>query len=510
VSRTQRWLAVGIAVVLLLVVVSKIASRKLVAIFRERAVAAMSASLAANVDLRWMDVTMFPTLRVAGQGFDARYHGRTDVAPMIQVEQFQVTGGVLRWLWRPAHLERATLAGVEINIPPPEPETQSAEQKWGRGRLNLLAPLVIDEIVAQSAHLAILPRDPRRLPFEMDIHRLQMRSVGLGRPVAYRAQLTNPRPKGEIDSEGTFGPWRADAPGETKVSGKYTFRDVNLGTLKGLQGTLSSAGEYSGVLDQIHVTGATHTPDFGLQLSAHTLPLETRFDAVVDGTSGDVILKSVDAQIRNSSVQVTGAVVGVPGTKGRAVEVNLAARSARVEDLLWLMTKGRKPFATGITDIHAKMLLSPGEEDVLDRLRLDGDFGIAGMRFTVPAVREKIKSLSRRGQGRPQNPEAGSSVSNLSGHFTLANAVANFSSLNFSVEGAAVRLHGTYDLRTEALNLEGTLKLEAKLSHTTTGIKSLLLKLVDPLFSKHGRGAVLPIKITGTRDNPQFGLDFGH
>jgi len=50
--------------------------------------------------------------------------------------------------------------------------------------------------------------------------------------------------------------------------------------------------------------------------------------------------------------------------------------------------------------------------------------------------------------------------------------------------------------------------MDAKLSQVTSGIKSLLLKPVDPFFRKNGK-TELPIKITGTRDHPAFGLNFG-
>jgi hypothetical protein len=43
-----------------------------------------------------------------------------------------------------------------------------------------------------------------------------------------------------------------------------------------------------------------------------------------------------------------------------------------------------------------------------------------------------------------------------------------------------------------------------------TGWKSILLRPVDPFFSKHGAGTEVPIKITGTRSEPKFGLDFKH
>jgi hypothetical protein len=59
------------------------------------------------------------------------------------------------------------------------------------------------------------------------------------------------------------------------------------------------------------------------------------------------------------------------------------------------------------------------------------------------------------------------------------------------------------------MEFHGTAKLEAKLSETTTGFKSFLLKAVDPFFKKKDAGAVIPIKITGTREKPSFGLDLG-
>jgi hypothetical protein len=47
------------------------------------------------------------------------------------------------------------------------------------------------------------------------------------------------------------------------------------------------------------------------------------------------------------------------------------------------------------------------------------------------------------------------------------------------------------------------------LSQTTHGIKSILLKPLDPLFHRDGAGMVLPIKITGPRAQPKFGLEVG-
>jgi hypothetical protein len=48
--------------------------------------------------------------------------------------------------------------------------------------------------------------------------------------------------------------------------------------------------------------------------------------------------------------------------------------------------------------------------------------------------------------------------------------------------------------------------MDAKLSQTTTGFKSVFMRLVDPFFRKNGK-TVLPIKISGNLNQPSFGLD---
>lgn len=38
----------------------------------------------------------------------------------------------------------------------------------------------------------------------------------------------------------------------------------------------------------------------------------------------------------------------------------------------------------------------------------------------------------------------------------------------------------------------------------------MLLKPLDPFFSKDGAGAVIPVKVSGTKSEQKFGLDLGH
>jgi VCBS repeat-containing protein len=92
----------------------------------------------------------------------------------------------------------------------------------------------------------------------------------------------------------------------------------------------------------------------------------------------------------------------------------------------------------------------------------------------------------------------------------MKDGVIHFSKLTFSVPGADVELAGTYEIGGRKIDMQGKLKMQAKLSQTVTGAKSFFLKAVDPFFSKDGAGTVLPITITGTEDKPVMGVTVFH
>ena len=75
-------------------------------------------------------------------------------------------------------------------------------------------------------------------------------------------------------------------------------------------------------------------------------------------------------------------------------------------------------------------------------------------------------------------------------------------------------MNGIYTLDGEQFDFQGVARMDAKVSEMVTGWKSVMLKLADPLFMKNGAGTEVPIKVTGTRSEPHFGVDmdklFGH
>ena len=98
-------------------------------------------------------------------------------------------------------------------------------------------------------------------------------------------------------------------------------------------------------------------------------------------------------------------------------------------------------------------------------------------------------------------------LTDLNGRVVLAEGIAQFSDLRFSVPGAKARVHGTYDILNHKIDLHGRMRVDSNISKTETGFKSLLLKVLDPIFKKKKKGEVVPVYIRGTYEKPQFGLD---
>jgi hypothetical protein len=340
-----------------------------------------------------------------------------------------------------------------------------------------------------------------------------MSSIGPNEPLHFDANLTNPKPVGNILSSGSFGPWRADSPRDTPVSGTYSFNKADLGTIKGIGGILSSTGQYAGSLDNIVVDGTTDTPDFRIAISGRPVPLHTDFHAIVDGTSGDTFLQPVKAKILNSWLVANGSVVRVQDPKGHRVELDVVIAYGRIEDLLKLAIRTDPPVMTGAVQLKTKFDLPPGDPDVANRLKLAGRFRVSQAHFANEKIQSKVDALSMRSQGKPKlalDNIPDNVRSDLSGVFDLENGVIQFSRLQFEIPGTQVNLTGQYSLDGNQFDFHGKARMDAKLSHMMTGWKSILLKPADPFFSKNGAGTELPVKVTGTKSEPHFGADFGH
>ncbi|MGH9497913.1 MAG: AsmA-like C-terminal region-containing protein [Terriglobales bacterium] len=483
-------------------------------ILRARVIDTLSTRFKSQVELDAFHVSLLDGLQVSGEGL--RIFGQTDpnnhepgVQPIIGVAEFRFRTGILSLFRSPMHVDTVYVKGLQLNLPPREQRGEMRRMSPRGGKIRI----VVDHLECDQAQLIINTLKPGKLPLQFDIEHLKMASIGPGAPMAFAANLTNPKPVGNIISSGSFGPWNADSPRDTPVSGTYSFDHADLGTIKGIGGILSSKGRYAGVLDRIVVDGATDTPDFRIAISGRSVPLHTDFHAIVDGTSGDTYLQPVRARILDSWLTANGSVVRTREPRGHYVALDVVIKSGRIEDLLKLAIRTDPPIMTGAIGLKTHFDLPPGNLDLANRLKLAGDFQVSGAHFDNVKVQEKVDALSMRSQGKPKlarDNVPDNVQSDLKGTFRLDDSVISFSQLEFEVPGADVNLTGQYSLDGNQFDFHGRVRMEAKLSQMVTGWKSILLKPVDPFFSKHGAGTELPVKVTGTKSEPHFGTDFRH
>jgi hypothetical protein len=470
---------------------------------RSHVVTGLQEHFKADVQLSALHISLYPALRVVGEGLVLSRKQDLDAPPLISVRKF-VLDGALREIFRPVpHFQSLKLEGLEMHIPAHRGDS-SAVHTVSPAKLDF----IVDEIVSSDAEIDILRAKVDKPTLVFAIHKLKIKSFEPNHPAAFHATLQNPRPIGEIEVDGELGPWDAQEPSLTPLSGKYEYSHADLGTFPGISGYLSSKGEFAGVLDYISVQGKTEIPDFTVAAGGHPMALNTEFDAIVDGTNGNTYLKSVNAHFLHTSLLISGEIAKYSGEADRKISLKVSSQSARVEDLLKLAVKSPNPMLTGDARLNTKVDLRLHQgQNIFDRLTLAGRFGIMEAKFTSSDTQDKINSLSQKALGQPGVSAAADAASDFKGSFTLKDGTMDFSDLQFAVAGAAVKLDGSYDLRGESVDFHGTLRMNAKLSQTTTGAKSILLKFVDPFFAKDGAGALLPIKIQGSRANPSFGVE---
>lgn len=489
---------------------------------RVRIIQALEDRFDADVELKSVTITLYPHPKAVGEELVIRHKGWVDEHPLIRIRRFMAETDYDTLIAKRNHVDVVRLEGLEIHIPrrgrSVSIETQEgphAVETGQAGQDQTRLKFLIEKITADGTFLEIEPRVEGKQPLQFDIQKLLLKSVGPGRAMTFNAQLVNAKPPGLIDSAGNFGPWQRDDPRSTAVAGHYQFGHADLGVFKGISGILSSTGDYQGVLQHIEVTGTTDTPQFALKRGGEPVHLMTNFHSIVNGTDGDTILDPVDARFLRSEFICRGGIVHLPGQAGKTVSLDAVAKQARMEDILRLIMGGGEPVLRGAVNFKSKILIPPGHQDVADKLDLDGTFAVSSARFTSEKVEERLRTLSDRARGISKKEEEEQRqpetvASNFEGRFKMDNGSIAFSSLSFSVPGAAIRLTGNYDLGSGKLDMKGRFRMDATLSETQSGIKHWALKPFDRFFEKNGAGLEVPITVQGTRSHPEIGTEIFH
>jgi hypothetical protein len=219
--------------------------------------------------------------------------------------------------------------------------------------------------------------------------------------------------------------------------------------------------------------------------------------------------------VLRSGDQPGGALGGLPGDSGphipgHDIELTVSSNQARVEDILRLGAKSSPPLMRGALTLNTKLSIPPGQVSVSKKMKVHGTFAIRGATFSNAHWQETVDKLSMRTQGHPKQANAADAqvvTSQMSGSFALANQVLHVPDLNYKMPGAQVHLAGDYSLNGETFEFGGTARTDATASQMLTGWKSVVVKPFDGLLKKNGAGLEVPIKVSGTKSDPKFGVD---
>lgn len=425
---------------------------------------------------------------------------------LITIRRLTIQGSYARILTFQKHLSLVRVEGMHLTILPKGPgggpgvTMPITHTKSPRG-------MDIGTVIADGTVLDFLPSDAGGKPFHLIVNKLALDGVGRNEPLSYRATMINPEPPGEVQSTGRFGPWNPGDPGRTAITGSYTLRNANLAFFKAISGTLSSNGKFSGMLDHIELAGTTDTPNFKVSRSSHTRQVTTEFHAAVDATDGNTFLENVIGHFDRTTLAGTGRIAG---EDGKITSLEIFATGGRIEDLLNLFVSANHPPMTGSVSFRTHVEFPPDSQSFIRKLKLVGDFGIGGGKFVNANTQGEIGHLSESAEKAekeepPENPAT--VVSNLKGHVVMGDGIATLSNVSFSIPGAFARLHGTYNLTDYRVDLRGTLVTRGKLSKATSGMKSVLVAAISPLFRRRASLKVVPFKITGPYGHTTVSLD---
>ncbi len=158
---------------------------------------------------------------VQGQGLAMWLGGDRSRPPLFRIKNVTFTVD-LGMLFEPKKsVNFVSLDGMEINVPP-----KGERRSWSGGSN---PNVIIENVQIQNAALVLLPKDSGKQPLRFHIARLHLQSVGVNTAMRYDADLTIPKPPGDVKSTGNFGPWDASEPGDTALQGNYTFDNADLG-----------------------------------------------------------------------------------------------------------------------------------------------------------------------------------------------------------------------------------------------------------------------------------------
>jgi hypothetical protein len=422
--------------------------------------------------------------------------------PLATAQKIRITGRYSDLLFRPYHLASIEVNGLRVRIPAPD-----EPKNWNKGtdENNTSSRVSVGRVITDGAILEI-EKEKGEAPLKFEIHKLLLASIAPHEPMDYGVSMGIPEPPAELESTGKFGPWEDGEIGKIPLRGSVKLSGAKLNKYSGLGGTIQSEERFDGTLERVEVTGEASAPDFELVSAGHKVELHTQFDVTVNALKGEAQLNGVAGRVGQTTVHMRGGVVENAKSDHREASLDFSITNGQAGDLLWVFSGASKPAMIGTAVCSGHVRMRKFGDGFLDALEANGKFEVKNGHFQK-TVQVKTNVLSARAQGNKikaadDAPEV--AVENLSSEVKIRNGVAHLTSTYFQVPGARARVEGTYKLGNAQVDLHGNLWTDASLSDNTTGIKTMLLEPLDPLFRRKHAGSMIGVSMEGDIHQPRI------
>ncbi len=471
--------------------------------------------LTSDVDIAHYHRTYFPYPGFVAEGLTLSRNSAPNLPPLGSARKLIVKGSWTDLLLLRKRVLLVDVVGMHIVIPPAGSEANHEDFPPGSSSYFAGPTTMVEKFRIHNAVLDLMRKNGSR--FSYPIHVLEIRNLQMGHPISYSLDMENAIPSGHILAAGSFGPLTPQDLGATPVSGNFTFAPVNLSEIGNISGTLSAAGHFSGNLQAIEAYATTNTPNFAIGRGKPT-GIAGSVQCAIDALNSDLVLHSIALSTGATTVHARGDSVGSP----RVTNLDIAVAGGRAQDLLRPFLRSETPLVGAVwLKGHARVAPASQGARFLQRLDVNGSFDVPAERLTNRATEQTLSAFSRRAQSHSASPadplsdarDAGPSadvLSSIEGGVKIRNGVVSTPHLTVQVPGAAAILNGSYNLSNHDVHLTGDLRMQANISHITTGFKSFLLKPLIPFFKKPHAGAVIPIAITGSPNNYKVSQDIFH
>lgn len=420
---------------------------------------------------------------------------------VLTVADITVTSSFAALLHGSKSLAQVRASGIHLSI---TGRNHSLLQS-GRSKTNI----AVEDLRLHNVTVDLVPGTQGDPPRTFVLHEVRLQHLGEGKRTEFHVALHNPSPPGELRSDGAFGTVDPKDFGQTPLSGNFTFENADLTIRHGISGILNASGRFQGRVRDLECEGTADVPHFQVFGSSHSVHLATRFDGSVDATSGNALLRHVVSRFNRTTVSAAVQVTDTANRPDKTVIVDLTVDRGRVDDVLLLFTRHGAPAMEGPIDFRGRFTIPPGPPDFLTRLKADGNFEIPEGRFTSVKVQTPVDRLSASAAGESkveQRTDPTTVPGSIRASLSDRGGVTALRNVLFEAPGIRVQMAGTFRLHDTGIDLNGVLQTTGKLSDVASGVKSIMLKVLSPLWPKQAAVQSIPLHIGGNAAQPTLRL----